>query len=105
MIEAARGKGQKEVSAAQDALRIAIVAPPWYPLPPRGYGGTELVVHLLHTELRRMGHAVTVFGAEGSDAGVNMLADAAWSQALGGRADAARQATYLARVYEAMADR
>ena len=38
-----------------DAMRIAIVAPPWYPLPPRGYGGTELVVHLLHTELRRMG--------------------------------------------------
>src|SRR5438132_1642493 len=25
-----------------------MVAPPWYPLPPRGYGGTELVVHLLH---------------------------------------------------------
>ena len=43
-----------------------MVAPPWYPLPPRGYGGTELVVHLLHTELRRLGHDVTVFGAEGS---------------------------------------
>ena len=88
-----------------DALRIAIVAPAWYPLPPRGYGGTELVVHLLHTELRRMGHDVTVFGAEGSAAGVTMLADAAWSQDLGGPAEAARQATYLARVYDAMAGR
>ncbi|TMC64290.1 MAG: glycosyltransferase family 4 protein [Chloroflexota bacterium] len=84
------------------ALRIAIVAPAWYPLPPRGYGGTELVVHLLHTELRRLGHDVTVFGAEGSAEGVTMLADAAWSHDLGGQAEAARQATYLARVYAAM---
>src|ERR1700738_2084670 len=87
------------------ALRIARVAPAWYPLPPRGYGGTELVVHLLHIELRRMGHEVTVFGAEGSEAGVTMLADAAWSHDLGGPAEAARQATYLARVYEAVGGR
>jgi glycosyltransferase involved in cell wall biosynthesis len=85
-----------------DALRIAMVAPPWYPLPPRGYGGTELVVHLLHTELRRLGHDVTVFGAEGSAAGVTMLADAAWSQDLGGPEERPREATYLARVYTAM---
>src|SRR5256885_17097837 len=58
--------GREEVSRVDDALRIAIVAPAWYPLPPRGYGGTELVVHLLHTELRRLGHHVTGFGAEGS---------------------------------------
>jgi glycosyltransferase involved in cell wall biosynthesis len=93
------------VSGVGDALRIALVAPAWYPLPPRGYGGTELVVHLLHTELRRMGHEVTVFGAEGSEAGVTMLADAAWSHDLGGPAEAARQATYLARVYAAMSGR
>ena len=49
------------MNRVDDALRIAIVAPAWYPLPPRGYGGTELVVHLLHTELRRMGHEVTVW--------------------------------------------
>lgn len=88
-----------------DALKIALVAPAWYPLPPKGYGGTELVVHLLHTELRRMGHDVAVFGAEGSGPGVTMLADAAWSQDLGGQAEAARQATYLARVYAAMSGR
>ena len=87
------------------ALRIAQVAPAWYPLPPRGYGGTELVVHLLYSELRRMGHEVTVFGAEGSEGDVMMLADAAWSHDLGGQAEAARQATYLARVYAAMAGR
>jgi glycosyltransferase involved in cell wall biosynthesis len=93
------------VNRVDDALKIALVAPAWYPLPPKGYGGTELVVHLLHIELRRMGHQVTVFGAEGSDPGVTMLADAAWSHDLGGQAEAARQATYLARVYAAMSGR
>ena len=87
------------------ALRVALVAPPWYPLPPRGYGGTELVVHLLRTELRRLGHDVTVFGAEGSEAGVTMLADAAWSRDLGGPVEAARLATYHGRVYAAMSGR
>lgn len=81
-------------------LRIALVAPPWYPLPPRGYGGTELVVHLLHTELRAMGHEVVVFGAEGSGAGVTALAQPGWSRDLGGVDETARMATYLARVYD-----
>ncbi len=85
---------------SQDTLRIAVVAPPWYSLPPPGYGGTELVVHLLHSELRRMGHRVTVFGAQGSAAGVLTLADAAWSADLGGPAAGLRQLTYLARVFE-----
>jgi glycosyltransferase involved in cell wall biosynthesis len=87
------------VTRASDALRIGIVAPPWYPLPPSGYGGIELVVHLLHLELRRMGHEVVVFGAEGSGPDVVALADAEWSHDLGGRDQAARLSTYLARVF------
>lgn len=90
---------------AADALRIAIVAPPWYPLPPRGYGGTELVVHLLHTELRRLGHEVTVFGADGSGPGVTALADASWSRDLGYAYETARLGTYLARVFDQIAGR
>ena len=71
-------------------------------MPPRGYGGTELVVHLLHKELRRLGHDVTVFGAQDSEPGVTMLADAAWSHDLGGPHESARRAAYLARVYRAL---
>lgn len=56
-------------------------------------------MHLLHTELRRLGHQVTVFGAEGSAPGVTMLADASWSQDLGGADERARLSTYLARVF------
>jgi glycosyltransferase involved in cell wall biosynthesis len=91
------------VSEAEDALRIAIVAPPWYPLPPKGYGGTELVVYLLYMELRRMGHDVTVFGTEHSQPGVTMLADPDWSHDLGGPEERARLATYLARVFARLA--
>jgi len=54
------------VSEVGVALRIAQVAPAWYPLPPRGYGGTELVVHLLSRVTLRMGYDVTCFGREGS---------------------------------------
>jgi len=39
-----------------ESLRIALVAPPWYSVPPLGYGGIELVVYLLAEELGRMGH-------------------------------------------------
>ena len=62
--------------SCRSTLRIAMIAPPWYPLPPSGYGGIELVVSLLVRELRRTGHEVTVFGAAGSDPGTTALASA-----------------------------
>jgi glycosyltransferase involved in cell wall biosynthesis len=102
-LSSRRPSVDKEVSGASDALRIAIVAPPWYPLPPHGYGGTELVAYLLHTELRRMGHHVTVFGAQGSSGDVTMLAERAWGHDLGGHDERVRLATYLARVHAALA--
>jgi glycosyltransferase involved in cell wall biosynthesis len=43
-------------------LRIAIVAPPWYELPPDGYGGIEAVCATLVDQLVDNGHEVTVFG-------------------------------------------
>lgn len=47
-------------------LRIAMLAPPWIPVPPPGYGGIEAVVDLLARELVRRGHEVTLFAAPGS---------------------------------------
>lgn len=44
-------------------LRIAQIAPPWYPIPPTGYGGIELVVSLLADGLVDAGHDVTVFAS------------------------------------------
>jgi glycosyltransferase involved in cell wall biosynthesis len=44
-------------------MRIALLAGPMVPVPPVAYGGTERVVAALTTELRRLGHDVTVFAS------------------------------------------
>jgi glycosyltransferase involved in cell wall biosynthesis len=47
-------------------MRIAVIAPPWYPVPPNGYGGIEWVVALLADGLTERGHEVTLFAPPGS---------------------------------------
>jgi len=47
-------------------MRVAIVAPVWFPVPPMGYGGIELVVSLLTDGLVDAGHDVTLFASGGS---------------------------------------
>ena len=47
-------------------LRIAQVAPPMEPVPPRGYGGTERIVASLVDELLARGHDVTTFASADS---------------------------------------
>jgi glycosyltransferase involved in cell wall biosynthesis len=47
-------------------LRIAVVAPPWFEIPPLGYGGIEAVCELLVEGLIKQGHEVTLIAA-GSD--------------------------------------
>jgi glycosyltransferase involved in cell wall biosynthesis len=46
-----------------DKLRIAVLAPVWFPVPPTGYGGIELVVSLLADGLVDAGHEVTLFAS------------------------------------------
>lgn len=47
-------------------MRIAQLAPPWFPVPPSGYGGIELIVSLLADGLVDRGHEVTLFASGGS---------------------------------------
>ena len=47
-------------------MRIAQIAPPWFTVPPVGYGGIELVVSLLADRLAARGHEVTLFASGGS---------------------------------------
>lgn len=47
-------------------LRIAQVAPLWFTIPPKGYGGIERIVSMLTEELMLRGHEVTLFAAPGS---------------------------------------
>jgi glycosyltransferase involved in cell wall biosynthesis len=51
---------------AGETYRIAVLAPPWIPVPPPGYGGIEEVVALLCDALVERGHDVELFCAPGS---------------------------------------
>ena len=45
-----------------DAMRVALIGPPFIEIPPRRYGGTELFIANLARELYARGHDVTVYG-------------------------------------------
>jgi glycosyltransferase involved in cell wall biosynthesis len=59
---------------ARRALRIAVLAPPWIPVPPPAYGGIEAVVALLCDELAARGREVTLFAAPGSHSAARVFA-------------------------------
>jgi glycosyltransferase involved in cell wall biosynthesis len=44
-------------------VRIAVISPVWFPVPPTGYGGIEWVVSLLADGLVDAGHEVTLFAS------------------------------------------
>src|SRR5215211_5333668 len=58
---------------ARSCMRIAVIAPPWYPVPPSGYGGIEWVVALLADGLTDRGHEVTLFAPPGSETGARLV--------------------------------
>ncbi len=56
----APGAPAETPASAERPLRIGMIAPPWFELPPRGYGGTEAVVAVLVDQLVERGHEVTL---------------------------------------------
>ncbi len=66
-------------------MKIAQVAPPWYPIPPVGYGGIELVASLLTEGLVADGHDVTLFASGESKTGADLVSvyDKAPSEKIG----------------------
>ena len=82
---------------------VVIVAPPWYPIPPDGYGGIELVVALLADGLRQAGDRVTLLAAEGSQPEAIALAPPSWHADLGGPDERMRELTYASRVAATLA--
>src|SRR5438128_5003786 len=54
-------------------MKIAEVAPPWFPVPPTGYGGIELIVSLLADGLVERGHDVTLFASGGSETKADLV--------------------------------
>jgi len=48
---------------SEPQLRVALLAPVWFPVPPTGYGGIEWIVALLADGLVDAGHEVTLFAS------------------------------------------
>ena len=44
-------------------MRVAVLSPVWFPVPPSGYGGIEWIVALLADGLADAGHDVTLFAS------------------------------------------
>ncbi|HDZ54829.1 MAG TPA: glycosyltransferase family 4 protein [Candidatus Nealsonbacteria bacterium] len=62
-------------------LKIAQLSTPFINVPPKTYGGTELVVYNLTKELVRRGHKVTLFATKNSKTSANL--EYAFKKALG----------------------
>jgi len=83
-------------------MRIAMIVTPWFPVPPAGYGGVELVAFTLARELHRRGHHVKVIGQEGTHGPFESvaLAPARWSGLLGTPDQSPREKLFLHRAYQ-----
>ena len=66
-------------------MRVAVLAPPWFAVPPTGYGGIEWIVWLLADGLVEQGHDVTLFASGDSHTKAKLVAvfDQAPSEQIG----------------------
>src|SRR5881409_4277878 len=55
-------------------MRIAVLSPVWFPVPPSGYGGIEWIVSLLADGLVDAGHEVTLFASGDSRTRAKLVA-------------------------------
>lgn len=87
-------------------MRIGMIAPPWFRVPPEGYGGIERVVYLLGRGLVELGHDVTIFGRRGRNSKLRTvdLVREDWASRLQGPDQSYLWLTYLNRVYQALGD-
>ena len=68
-----RSREYGERRSGSEQLSIAVLAPPWFPVPPERYGGTEAVVSLLVEGLVAEGHDVTLFATGDSTTSANLV--------------------------------
>ncbi len=83
-------------------MRIAIVAPPWLPVPPPAYGGTENVLDALARGLRNAGHHVLLCTTGDSTCPVHKIFafEKAVGVGLGSSVDEIRHITHAYRSLE-----
>lgn len=80
-----------------------MVAPPWVPVPPPRYGGTELVVDALARGLKAMGHEVVLFASGDSTCPVEL--HSVYQEALGTQGSAEEERNHVEAAYRYFAGR
>ncbi|MFN2489907.1 MAG: glycosyltransferase family 4 protein [Actinomycetota bacterium] len=65
--------GDDRSISTRESLRIAMIAPPWFELPPRGYGGIEWMCYWLVEELVKRGHDVTLVASGQNHTGARFI--------------------------------
>ncbi|HZU71776.1 MAG TPA: glycosyltransferase family 4 protein [Acidimicrobiales bacterium] len=84
-------------------MRIAIISPPWVPVPPPAYGGTETVLDTLARGLVAAGHSVLLYATGDSTCPVPL--DFSFKSALGvGTSGAAAELRHAIDAYDRVAD-
>ena len=82
-------------------MRIGLVAPPWVPVPPTRYGGTEVVIDNLARGLHERGHEVELFTIGESTCPVRR--DYLFPFAVGPMGNAVEETAHVLAAYEALA--
>jgi glycosyltransferase involved in cell wall biosynthesis len=83
------------------SLRIALVAPPFLPVPPPAYGGIERVVAMLADGLVARGHEVTLFAGPGSRTRARLVVPLDAAPLLGDPASSADEQYHAAAAFVA----
>jgi len=85
------------------ALRVGIIAPPWLPVPPRAYGGTENVLDILARGLSAAGVDVVLFTT--GDASCPVTRKWVFPNSLGvGKGGAADEVCHVIGAYDMLGD-
>lgn len=84
------------------SLRIGLLAPPWVPVPPPAYGGTEAVIDDLARALQARGHHVELFTVGESTCPVHR--NWTFPTARAAMGDSTDEAAHVLAGYEALAD-
>ena len=82
-------------------MKIGLIAPPWLPVPPLAYGGTEAVIDRLARGFVRAGHEVVLAAAGDSTCPVPIIAATPRSLGVG---VACSEIRHLRRAYEGLQD-
>jgi glycosyltransferase involved in cell wall biosynthesis len=83
-------------------MRIGLIAPPWVPVPPPAYGGTEVVIDNLARGLHKLGHEVRLFTVGESECPVPT--DFLYPKAIAPIGVTVPETAHVLAAYESLAD-